>query len=309
MAATKAKQEAEVEVEKQEVPLDTTEEEAVEIEVKSEDDAVSEVDNEAVSEESSEQEQEQYSKAVQKRINKLTKRVKDTEREREEAVRYAQTMKSEADTVKSRLQSLDQSYISEYGSRISAEQSQAEAALKNAVETGDSQATVEAQRKLTQLAVAEDRYNQAKAQQEKQKASYEAQANTAAGNPGNSAQAPLQQPDPKAEKWAAKNDWFGDDYTMTFAAFGIHKKLVEEEGFDPKSNSYYDELDKRIKSEFSHKFKDEQNETGKKTAQTVAGVSRGSKAGRNKVRLTPSQVTIAKKLGVPLEEYAKHVKG
>jgi|TARA_R100001530_G_scaffold135899_1_gene114435 hypothetical protein len=309
MAATKAKQEAEVEVEKQEVPLDTTEEEAVEIEVKSEDDAVSEVDNEAVSEESSEQEQEQYSKAVQKRINKLTKRVKDTEREREEAVRYAQTMKSEADTVKSRLQSLDQSYISEYGSRISAEQSQAEAALKNAVETGDSQATVEAQRKLTQLAVAEDRYNQAKAQQEKQKASYEAQANTAAGNPGNSAQAPLQQPDPKAEKWASKNDWFGDDYTMTFAAFGIHKKLVEEEGFDPKSNSYYDELDKRIKSEFSHKFKDEQNETGKKTAQTVAGVSRGSKAGRNKVRLTPSQVTIAKKLGVPLEEYAKHVKG
>jgi len=309
MAATKAKQEAEVEVEKQEVPLDTTEEEAVEIEVKSEDDAVSEVDNEAVSEESSEQEQEQYSKAVQKRINKLTKRVKDTEREREEAVRYAQTMKYEADTVKSRLQSLDQSYISEYGSRISAEQSQAEAALKNAVETGDSQATVEAQRKLTQLAVAEDRYNQAKAQQEKQKASYEAQANTAAGNPGNSAQAPLQQPDPKAEKWASKNDWFGDDYTMTFAAFGIHKKLVEEEGFDPKSNSYYDELDKRIKSEFSHKFKDEQNETGKKTAQTVAGVSRGSKAGRNKVRLTPSQVTIAKKLGVPLEEYAKHVKG
>mgnify|MGYP003114306883 FL=1 len=243
-------------------------------------------------------------KLFKKRINKLTRRVKDTEREREEAVRYAQSMKEEADKVRARLQTLDQNYISEYGSRISAEQAQAEAALKNAVETGDSQATVEAQRKLTQLAVAEDRYNQAKAQQEQQqKAASEALT-----------QAPQQpeqprQPDPKAEAWASKNDWFGSDYTMTFAAFGIHKKLVEEEGFDPKSDSYYDELDSRIKNEFAHKFKDN-NETSNKTAQTVAGVSRGSKkTGRNKVKLTPSQVAIAKKLGVPLEEYAKHVKG
>jgi|TARA_R110002020_G_scaffold106917_1_gene248597 hypothetical protein len=301
MAATEAQQETEVE--NNEIPLDVSEE-TVEIEIKSDDAA--ELKEETTAEEPSqtEQEQEQYGKSVQKRINKLTKRVKDTEREREEAVRYAQSMKSEAEKMKSRLQTLDESYITEYGSRITAEQSQAEAALKNAVETGDSQATVEAQRKLTQLAVAEDRYNQAKTQQEQQqKAASEALT-----------QAPQQEvqkapPDPKAENWASKNSWFGSDYTMTFAAFGIHKKLVEEEGFDPKSDSYYDELDKRIKSEFSHKFDEGKNETSKKTAQTVAGVSRGSKAGRNKVRLTPSQVAIAKKLGVPLEEYAKHVKG
>jgi len=122
-------------------------------------------------------------------------------------------------------------------------------------------------------------------------------------------QQPVQQPpqpaDPKAERWASKNEWFGEDYTMTFAAFGIHKKLVEEEGFDPQSDDYYHELDKRIKNEFAHKFEED---TGRKTAQTVASVSRGSKTGRKKVRLTPSQVTIAKKLGVPLEEYAKYVK-
>lgn len=294
----------ETEVEQTEIPLETSEE-SVEVELK--DNAIEveepkEEPKETASEQ--EQEQEQYGKAVQKRINKLTRRVKDTEREREEAVRYAQSMKEEADKVRARLQTLDQNYISEYGSRISAEQAQAESALKNAVETGDAQATVEAQRKLTQLAVAEDRYNQAKAQQElQQKAASEALT-----------QAPQQpeqpkQPDPKAEAWASKNDWFGSDYTMTFAAFGIHKKLVEEEGFDPKSDSYYDELDSRIKNEFAHKFKDN-NETSNKTAQTVAGVSRGSKkTGRNKVKLTPSQVAIAKKLGVPLEEYAKHVKG
>ena len=253
-----------------------------------------------------ESEQEQYSKGVQKRINKLTKRVKDTEREREEALRYAQTVKAEADKAKTQLQQLDQSYLSEYGGRISAEQTQAEAELKRAVETGDSQATVDAQRKLTQLAVAADRYGQAKQQQEQQQAAYEAQVQQQQQQP---VQQPVQQPpqpaDPKAERWASKNEWFGEDYTMTFAAFGIHKKLVEEEGFDPQSDDYYHELDKRIKNEFAHKFEED---TGRKTAQTVASVSRGSKTGRKKVRLTPSQVTIAKKLGVPLEEYAKYVK-
>jgi len=308
MAATEAQL---AEVEEKSIPLDIVEE-SVEIELQDDNASVEVVTEETVAEDASEQEQEQYSKSVQKRINKLTKRVKDTEREREEAVRYAHTMKSEADKVKTRLQTLDQSYISEYGSRISAEQSQAESLLKNAVELGDSQATVDAQRQLTKLAVAEDRYNQAKAQQEQQKAAYEAQAAnqqqaaTAAGQLQNAAPQP---PDPKAEKWASENSWFGEDYTMTFATFGLHKQMVEEEKFDPRSDEYYDELDKRIKSEFAHKFKKDKTETSKRTAQNVASVSRGSKSGRsNKVRLTPSQVTIAKKLGVPLEEYAKYVK-
>ena len=311
------------EVDTQQVPLDITEtEQVVELESeevkpkkksakkksakkKEEPEIIAEAEEDIETEQ--ETEQEQYSKTVQKRINQLTKRVKETEREREEAVRYAQTVQKEAENVKSRLQALDQSYISEYGSRISAEQAQAEASLKSAVETGDSQGTVDAQRQLTQLAVAADRYEQAKAQQEQQKSLYEAQVAQQAANVQEIPQAPQppQKADPKAEKWAAKNDWFGEDYTMTFAAFGIHKKLVEEEGFDPQSNTYYDELDKRIKNEFAHKFKED---TGRKTAQTVASVSRGSKTGRRKVRLTQSQVTIAKKLGVPLEEYAKYVK-
>jgi hypothetical protein len=292
------------EAEKDQIPLDITEsEEIVEIETKDQVEAAPEVVEES--------EQEQYSKGVQKRINKLTKRVKETERERDEAVQFAQGAKAQADKAASQLQQLDQSYLSEYGGRISAEQTQAETELKRAVETGDSQATVDAQRKLTHLAVAADRYEQAKVQQEQQAAyaaqmQQRAQSNNVQQFPG--AGAPPTQPqkaDPKAERWATKNEWFGEDYTMTFAAFGIHKKLVEEEGFDPQTDDYYDELDKRIKNEFAHKFEDR---AGKKTAQTVASVSRGSRSGRKKVRLTPSQVTIAKKLGVPLEEYAKYVK-
>jgi hypothetical protein len=123
--------------------------------------------------------------------------------------------------------------------------------------------------------------------------------------------APPQEPDPKAEAWAENNSWFGDDYTMTFAAFGLHKKMVEEEGFDPKSDEYYDELDSRMREEFPHKFNEEETTTTtpRRTAQTVASVSRSSSSGRGKkVRLSPSQVTIAKRLGVPLEEYARYVK-
>ena len=296
-----------VETGKEQVPLDITEPEKT-VEVEEPSVKVSGKEKEVPSVEVAEEsEQEQYSKTVQKRINQLTKRVKETEREREEAVRYAQNVRNESEEVKSRLRALDQSYLSEYGGRISSEQTQAEAALKHAVETGDSQATVEAQRSLNKLAVAEDRYQQAKAQQEAQQAYYTQQQESDIQQPPLAQQGTTQpqKADPKAEKWATKNEWFGEDYTMTFAAFGIHKKLVEEEGFDPQTDDYYDELDKRIKNEFAHKFKDE---AGKKPAQTVASVSRGSKSGRRKVRLTPSQVTIAKKLGVPLEEYAKYVK-
>jgi|TARA_R110002051_G_scaffold40611_1_gene84491 hypothetical protein len=284
----------------EQVPLDITEkEETVEIEASEETEVVQE---EAVEKEATEQ--EEYSKSVQKRINQLTKRVKETEREREEAVRFAQGAKAQADETTARLKQLDQSYLSEYGGRITAEQTQVEAELKRAVETGDSQATVDAQRKMTQLAVAADRYGQAKQQQEQQQAAYETQQQQQ--QQPQPAAAPPQPADPKAEKWANKNSWFGEDYTMTFAAFGIHKKLVEEDGFDPQTDDYYDELDKRIKTEFAHKFKD--GTSSKKTAQTVASVSRGNRSGRRKVKLTPSQVTIAKKLGVPLEEYAKYVK-
>jgi hypothetical protein len=255
---------------------------------------------EVVTEETSEQ--EEYDSTVQKRINKLTKKMREAERREQEAISYAKNVQTENTQYKSRLQELDQGYVHEYGGRITAEAQTAEDELRRAVESGDVNATVEAQKKMTQLAVAQDRYEQAKAQQERQLSEPVAQQPVQ--------QPPVQQPpppDPKAEAWAGKeeNSWFGSDEAMTFATFGIHKKMVEAEGFDPQSDEYYNELDRRIRTEFPHKFN---NGSGNRPAQTVAGTTR-SKSGRSKkVSLTRSQVAIAKKLGVPLEEYAKYVK-
>jgi hypothetical protein len=172
------------------------------------------------------------------------------------------------------------------------------------MELGDTQAAVEAQRKLTSLSIENDRASQAKMQQERQREA--ASQPQQPQQPQQQQQQQMRRPDRKAEEWAEKNDWFGQDEAMTFAAFGIHKRLVEEEGFDPQSDDYYSELDQRI----SEKFRTPANNTSRRPAQTVAGVSRSS-SGRTtgrKVRLTPSQVAIAKKLGVPLSEYAKYVK-
>jgi hypothetical protein len=280
------------------------EEMELEVEVKEPEDNP-EVD---VVEDSSEDQFKKAESSTQKRIDRLTKKMRTAEREREEAMRYAQNIKSESDNLKSRLNNLDGAYVQEYSNRIDSQMKEAEQQLKQAMELGDTSAAVEAQRRFTQLAVETDRANQAKAQQQRQ----QEQAKQYAQQP---AQQPMQQPvvkkpDPKAEDWASKNNWFGQDEAMTFAAFGIHKKLVEEEGFDATSDEYYDELDNRIAEEFPHKVKT--NGAGsKRPAQTVASVSR-SATGRNsskKVRLTPTQVDIARRLGVPLEEYAKHVKG
>ena len=241
--------------------------------------------------------------ATQKRINRLTKKMRDAERQREEAIRYAQQVHNEAQALKSRMNNLDTNYVQEYSARVSTQMSQAEAELSRAIEMGDSRATVEAQRKLTALAIQADRAEQVKQQQlrylQQQAAAeqYQVQQPMPAQQP--------RRPDPKAEDWAVRNTWFGQDEAMTFAAFGIHKKLVEDEGFDPQSDEYYNELDRRISSKFGN-----QQKSANRPAQTVAGASRATATGRSgkKVRLTPSQVAIAKKLGVPLEEYAKYVK-
>jgi hypothetical protein len=246
--------------------------------------------------------------ATQKRIDRLTKKMRTAEREREEAMRYAQNVKTESDNLKSRLSNLDGAYVQEYSNRIDSQMKEAEQQLKQAMELGDTSAAVEAQRRFTQLAVETDRANQAKAQQQRQQEQAKQYAQQSVQQPVQ--QSVVKKPDPKAEDWASKNNWFGQDEAMTFAAFGIHKKVVEEEGFDATSDEYYDELDNRIAEEFPHKVKT--NGAGsKRPAQTVASVSR-SATGRNsskKVRLTPTQVDIARRLGVPLEEYAKHVKG
>ena len=241
--------------------------------------------------------------ATQKRINQLTKKMRQAERDREEAIRYATQVQSEAQTLKQRVDALDSGYVNEFSGRVQSELQAAENDLKNAIEIGDSGQIVESQRKITALAIQADRAAQAQRNAEAQRAAIEAsRAQPQQAQP----QQAQRRPDPKAEAWAADREWFGSDDAMTYAAFGIHKTLVEEEQFDPSSDDYYNELDRRI----AEKFNVSSNTTSKRPVQTVAGVSRqnsGRSSGK-KVRLSPSQVAIAKKLGVPLSEYAKYVK-
>ncbi len=282
--------------EENQVELDVGDNQETEIEVEQEETSASEDSGS----------EDQFAKAetsTQKRIDRLTKKMREAERREQEAIKYAQAVQSEAQTLKQRMSSLDTNYVNEYSSRVNTQIEQAESSLARAMEMGDSKATVEAQRTLTNLAIQQDRANQAKAQQERVSQQKEEPQQQAA--PQQPAPTAPKRPDPKAETWAMKNSWFGQDEAMTYAAFGIHKKLVEEEGFDPTTDDYYTELDRRISS----KFVNAGNTANKRPAQTVVGASR-TPTGRSgkKVRLTPSQVAIAKKLGVPLEEYAKYVK-
>ena len=252
--------------------------------------------------------EDQFEKAessTQKRIDRLTKKMREAQRREEEAINYAKQVQDEAAKLKQRFSALDSNYVTEYSNRVSTQMEQTEKELARAMELGDTAAVVEANKKMIALSAENERANQAKLAQERQQ--QQAQQQQAA--PQQMQAAPQQQikrPDPKAQDWASRNEWFGQDEAKTFAAFGIHKKLVEDEGFDPTSDEYYTELDRRI----SDTFGGEAKSASKRPAQTVAGVSR-SNSGRSsgkKVRLTPSQVAIAKKLGVPLEEYAKYVK-
>ena len=286
-----------------EVELEQPEEENVPRGTTDSEEPTVEVEQEA----SSDDEIAEYSESVQKRINRLTKKMREAERREEEAIKFAQNVQAESEQIKQRMQNLDQGFMTEYGQRIQLQQQQAEAALKRAVELGDAEGTVVAQKELTDISIAANEYAQAQRRAEANQQIPQQPAPQAA--PQQQAPQQPQRPDPKAEQWAEKNSWFGQDEAMTFAAFGIHKKLVEDEGFDPQGDDYYNELDSRIKREFPHKFGEEQS-TGRKPAQNVAGVSRSTKTGRNgkRVRLSQTQVAIAKKLGVPLEEYAKYVK-
>lgn len=252
--------------------------------------------------------EDQFEKAessTQKRIDRLTKKMREAQRREEEAINYAKQVQEEATKLKQRFSALDSNYVTEYTNRVSTQMEQTEKELARAMELGDTAAVVEANKKMIALSAENERANQAKLAQERQ----QQQAEQQQAAPQQMQAAPQQQirrPDPKAQDWASRNEWFGQDEAKTFAAFGIHKKLVEDEGFDPTSDEYYTELDRRISDTFGGEAKN----ASKRPAQTVAGVSR-SNSGRSsgkKVRLTPSQVAIAKKLGVPLEEYAKYVK-
>jgi len=276
-----------IEVEKVEQPIETKEEAPAEEKVETKKDELKE-----------------YSDGVQKRIAKLTRKMREAERQREEAVTYAQSITEQKNAAEKRLSKLDKSYVSEFESRVTTSLAAAKLALKNAIESQNVEAQIAAQEQLANLTVDNARLNSLK-MAEKNVAPREKEVNI---NPQQQRQP--QQSDPRAEEWASKNSWFGSDSAMTYTAFDIHKKLVEEEGFDPKSNDYYAEVDSRIRLEFPHKFDKVLSNTTErvKPTQAVASANRSASTGRKKtVRLSPSQVAIAKRIGVPLEEYAKQV--
>ena len=295
---------------------DALQQEAEEKEIVLEEEAEEQEQLQAAEEQPEEQEQEQpqaanedelqeYSKNVQQRISKLTKKYRDEEAQRLAAVEFAEAVKKQNDELKQRLDALDQSYTSEFGTRVDSQIESAKQAYQKAYDDGDAEAMFEAQKNLSRLALDQAQLEQAKQRQERK-------AEEPAQQPQQPAAPPPQpqQPDPKAEAWAEKNEWFGSDQTMTYAAFGLHRQLIEDEGFDPQSDEYYNELDNRIKKEFPHKFAaPTKSDTGPRVASAESTASRSkSTKGRRTVKLTPSQIAIAKRLNVPLEEYAKYVK-
>ena len=253
---------------------------------------------------------ESYSKNVQKRIKKLTEKYRQAERDQEEAVRLAQQLKNENDQIKSRLENLDKGYLNEYGSRLENQLNLAKQSYRDAHERGDVDKMFEAQQLLNRISIEQERYRLAKQRQDQNAERVQVQRAESQQAPQAQQQAPAQQapkPDPKAEGWAEKNEWFGQDEVMTYAAFGIHRKLVEEEGFDPSSDDYYNEIDRRMRKEFPTRFGAAKSGSVQ-VASADTSASRSRNSGRRKVKLSPSQVQMAKKLGVPLEEYAKYVK-
>jgi len=248
-----------------------------------------------------------YSDGVQKRIAKLTRKMREAERQREEALTYAQSIKSKNDEMEGRITKMDTSYVSEFESRVKTGLAAAKLSLKNAIETQNVEAQISAQQQLASLTMDEARVNSLKAANEQKPKAQQREVNITPQQQ----RAPQQQSDPRAEDWASRNSWFGNDSAMTYTAFDIHKTLVEKEGYDPKSNEYYAEVDKRIRLEFPQKFDKIEGSTTEraKPAQNVASARRSASTGRKKtVKLTPSQVAIAKRLGVPLEDYAKQLK-
>jgi len=258
---------------------------------------------------SGDEELDSYSKGVQNRIKKLTEKYRQEERDKAEALRISQQLMEENKKLKTRMQALDTGYLSEYGTRLQSQTDAAKRAYKEAYEAGDTDRMLEAQQALSNIAVETQRYNTAKARAEQQaKVQVQRQEQPVQQQPVQQQQ-PQPQPDPRAQSWAEKNDWFGQDKVMTASAFAIHQQLVDEEGFDPQSDEYYTEVDKRIRSEFPHKFQTaKKSGGGSQVASAGNSASRSNKQGRRSVKLTHSQVAIAKKLGVPLEEYAKYVK-
>ena len=249
---------------------------------------------------------EDYSKGVQSRIAKLTRKMREAERKEAAALEYAAAVESKRKEDQLRFNKVDSDYNAKFEETVKSGMDMAQKQLATAIEAGDATAQVEANKKIAELA-----FENAKLQQRKEAKPVEQETPVKLSDGGNLPnQTPQQMPqaDPMAEDWAAKNRWFGTDRAMTFTAFEIHKDLVDKEGYDPKSQDYYAEIDKRIRVDFGHKFDTNETKQTNRAVQSVASANRSSKPGRKQVRLTSSQVAIAKKLGVPLEEYAKQLK-
>ena len=260
--------------------------------------------------EEKEKELEQYSESVQRRIAKLTHKWREAQRQADDAAEFARAQIKLKEEAEKKISKLEPGFMKSTEDSIKSGLEAAKAQLAKAREAGDINAEVEAQALISEYGYKQAKFAETKAAQEDLNASKAKEVKQPEINLNRQKQADPT-PDPKAEQWAAKNTWFGQDTAMTYTAFDLHKKLTEQEGYDPQSDEYYSEIDKRIRLEFPHKFdttSSNKGEVSTKPVQTVASAKRSTNTGRKTVRLTPSQVAIAKKLGVPLEEYAKQLK-
>ena len=302
-----------LEEENNQAPEEQIEEgEFVELEVSEEeqkeaDAAVEDVSEEETVKDEEQDELENYSKGVQKRIATLTKKMREQERAAQSAYEYAKNLQAENESLKNSTSQLNQSYYGEAENRLKSQRAQANTVLKGAYQEQDWDKVTKAQEILDKITVEESKLANNRMQIEREPV-YQQDLNQQAFQ--QQVQTPAPQADPAAESWAEKNEWFGQDEIMTLAAFNIHQKLIEEEGFDPSDTMYYDEIDKRIRTEFPHKFSDGgQAKSQAKMQQTVAPAGRSSSSGKKRgVRLTKSEVEMARRLNVPVQEYAKHIK-
>ena len=285
--------------------------EVVELDVPEEDQeeqaAVENVSEEETKQDDEQEELENYSKNVQKRIANLTKKMREQERAAQSAYEYAKSLQEENENLKTSTSQLNQSYYGEAENRLKSQRAQANTVLKGAYQEQDWDKVTKAQEILDKITVEESKLANNRMQIEREPV-YQEVPNQQAFQ--QQVQAPTPQADPAAEGWAEKNEWFGQDEIMTMAAFNIHQKLIEEEGFDPSDSMYYDEIDKRIRVEFPHKFNDGGEAKPKaKMQQTVAPAGRSESSGKKRqVRLSKSEVEMARRLNVPVQEYAKHIK-
>ena len=290
------KDESVVETEAQKQETESTEQET---------DKTYENERETKLEEKDDEKLEDYSKGVQSRIAKLTRKMREAERREKAALDYAKGVEESRKQLESKFEKTDADYVKKFETSIQTGLEAAQKELAAAIEAGDANAQVEANKRIATLAFENAKLEQVKEGRQQVEKPVQSLSQTNVNVPQKDD--PIN-PDPRAEAWASKNSWFGTDRAMTYTAFEIHKDLTEKEGYDPSSDEYYEEVDKRIRVDFPHKFGKNGDKQSTAPVQTVASASRSVKPGRKTVKLTSSQVAIAKKLGVPLEEYAKQLK-